>query len=282
MQATRPGPEGKKGQGHYRTALRRSSGAATSEAVDLAEYALMDAVEDGMWWYRAVHARIAAALDARPGVDSLPFLDAGCGTGGLLRSLGRAGRRALAGLEYNPEAAARAAAKSGAAVAAGDVNALPFGPASFGALASVDVLCHRGVDEARALAEFHRVLAPGGTLVLNLPAFEWLRSAHDTRVHNARRYTAQGATALLAAAGFERVEARYWNSLLLPLMAAQRKLRSNTDDGASDVAPFPPWLDATLHAATRAEAALAGLGLRFPAGGSVLVVASRPHTSATP
>jgi SAM-dependent methyltransferase len=251
--------------------------------VDLAEYALMDAVEDGMWWYRAVHARIAAALNVRPGVDGLPLLDAGCGTGGLLRSLGQAsGGRGLAGLEYNPEAAARAAAKSGAAVAAGDVNALPFSPASFGAVASVDVLCHRGVDEARALAEFHRVLAPGGTLVLNLPAFEWLRSAHDTRVHNARRYTARGAIALLAAAGFERVEARYWNSLLLPLMVAQRKLRSNTADAASDVAPFPPWLDATLHATTRAEAALAGLGLRFPAGGSVLVVASRPHASTAP
>lgn len=243
----------------------------------------MDAVEDGMWWYRAVHARIAAALDARPGVDGLPLLDAGCGTGGLLRSLGRtAGGRRLAGLEYNPGAAARAAAKSGAAVAAGDVNALPFAPASFGALASVDVLCHRGIDEARTLAEFHRVLAPGGTLVLNLPAFEWLRSAHDTRVHNARRYTARGATALLAAAGFTRIQARYWNSLLLPLMVAQRKLRSNTPDAASDVAPFPPWLDATLHAATRAEAALAGIGLRFPAGGSVLVVASRPDTIPAP
>jgi SAM-dependent methyltransferase len=243
--------------------------------VDLAEYALMDAVEDGMWWYRAVHARIAAALRARPGVAALPLLDAGCGTGGLLRRLATEGRP-LAGLEYNPDAAARAAAKSGAAVSAGDVNTLPFGDASFGALASVDVLCHRGVDEALALAEFHRVLAPGGTLILNLPAFEWLRSAHDTRVHNARRYTAQGATALLAAAGFTQIETRYWNSLLLPLMVAQRKLRSSAPDAASDVAPFPPWLDATLHAATRAEAALAGIGLRFPAGGSVLVVASRP------
>jgi SAM-dependent methyltransferase len=228
-----------------------------------------------MWWYRAAHARVAAVLRARPGPVALPLLDAGCGTGGLLRRLAGTGR-ALAGLEYNPAAAARAAAKSGAAVAAGDANALPFGDARFGALVSVDVLCHRGVDEARALAEFRRVLAPGGTLLLNLPAFEWLRSAHDTRVHNARRYTAGHAAALLRAAGFEQVEARYWNSLLLPLMAAQRKLRAREPDAASDVAPFPPWLDATLHGATRVEAGLARLGLRFPAGGSVLVVATRP------
>ncbi|WP_237182252.1 class I SAM-dependent DNA methyltransferase [Roseomonas marmotae] len=236
----------------------------------------MDAAEDRMWWYRAAHARVVAALRARPGRTALPLLDAGCGTGGMLRRLSIAlPGRALAGLEYSPEAAARAARKSGAAVAAGDANALPYPDARFGALVSVDVLCHRGVQEARALAEFHRVLAPGGTLVLNLPAFEWLRSAHDTRVHNARRYTAAGATALLRAAGFEAIEARYWNSLLLPLMVAQRKLRSRAPDAASDVAPFPPWLDATLHAATRTEAALARLGLRYPAGGSVLLTATR-------
>jgi SAM-dependent methyltransferase len=245
--------------------------------VESAEYDLMDAAEDGMWWYRAAHTRIADALLARPGVAALPLLDAGCGTGGLLRRLAaRWPGRALAGLEYNPEAAARAHAKSGASIAAGDANALPFGTARFGALVSVDVLCHRGVDEALTLAEFRRVLAPGGVLVLNLPAFEWLRSAHDTRVHNARRYTAAGATALLRNAGFEQIETRYWNSLLLPLMVAQRKLRAKAPDAASDVAPFPPWLDATLHGATRLEAGLARLGLRYPAGGSVLAVATRP------
>jgi SAM-dependent methyltransferase len=242
--------------------------------VESAEYDLMDAAEDGMWWYRAAHDRVARALRARPGVPGLPWLDAGCGTGGLLQRL--AGQAPLAGLEYNPAAAARARAKSGAAIVAGDINALPYADGRFGALVSVDVLCHRGVTEALALAEMRRVLAPGGTLVLNLPAFEWLTSAHDARVHNARRYTARGAAALLRAAGFERAEARYWNSLLLPLMVAQRKLRAAAPDAASDVAPFPPWLDATLHAATRAEAGLARLGLRFPAGGSVLVVASRP------
>ena len=242
--------------------------------METAEYDLMDAAEDRMWWFRAAHARVAHALRARPGVAGLPWLDVGCGTGGLLRRL--RGAAPLAGVEFHPAAAARARAKSGAAVAAGDVNALPFADGRFGALVSIDVLCHRGVTEALALAEMRRVLAPGGTLVLNLPAFNWLFSAHDARVHNARRYTAGGAVALLRQAGFADVEARYWNSLLLPLMVAQRKLRAAAPDAASDVAPFPPWLDRTLHAATRAEAGLARLGLRFPAGGSVLVVATRP------
>jgi len=238
--------------------------------VDAAEYELMDAVEDGMWWYRACHARLLDALAERPGAPGA-LLDAGCGTGGFLARLPS---RAAAGLEYHAEAARRAARKSGAAVTAGDINRLPFPDAAFGAAVSVDVLCHRSVDEAATLAELRRVLKPGGTLVLNLPAFEWLKSAHDARVHTARRYTAARARGALEAAGFAGVEARYWNSLLLPIMVVQRKLLAR--EGASDVKPYPGWLDALLHGVTRCERALARLRLRYPAGGSVLVVATRP------
>jgi SAM-dependent methyltransferase len=244
--------------------------------VDAAEYALMDAAEDGMWWYRAAHARVLDALRERPGAEG-PLLDAGCGTGGLLRRLAdELPKRALVGLDYMPEAARRAAAKSGRPVTAGDTNLLPFPDASFGAAISIDVICHAGVEPARALAEFHRVLRPGGTLVLNLPAYEWLTSAHDRRVHNARRFTRGGAARLLAAAGFAQVVGRYWNGLLLPLMVLQRKVLQRRPDAPSDVTNFPPWVDAALHAVSEFERRLGALGLGMPAGGSVLMLATRP------
>lgn len=234
----------------------------------------MDAVEDRMWWYRAMHARAVAALRALP--RGAAVLDAGCGTGGFLARLGAARPDlALHGLEYDPGAARRAAAKASALVAAGTVNALPFGDGRFDALASLDVLCHRAVDQDAALAEFHRVLRPGGVLLLNLPAHEWLRSAHDARVHTARRYARAALRAALEGAGFAAVDARHWNSLLLPLMAVQRKLLARKDDAASDVTEYPPWLDRALFAATEAERGLSGIGLRFPAGGSVMAVARR-------
>lgn len=246
-----------------------------NRAMDAAEYDLMDAVEDRMWWYRAMHGHALNALAGLPARARI--LDAGCGTGGFLAKLRAAYPEAvLFGLEYAEIAAARAAAKAGAHVAAGTINALPFPDAHFDAVVSLDVLCHMAVDEPAALAEFRRVLRPGGRLVLNLPAHEWLRSAHDRRVHTARRYDRARMADVLGRAGFAEPQPRHWNSLLLPLMVLQRKVMKRDDDASSDVAPFPPWLDASLFSVCRLEAALLGAGLRFPAGGSLFTTATRP------
>src|SRR6478735_4250434 len=121
------------------------------------EYHLMVAVEDGMWWYRALHVRVLQALGEPQG----RVLDAGCGTGGFLARLKAAWPNAEAtGLEYNSDAAARAHAKSGAPVFNGSVMAMPFSDARFEAVTSMDVLCHAAVEPAAALAEMHRVLVP--------------------------------------------------------------------------------------------------------------------------
>lgn len=234
-----------------------------------AEYALMDAVEDRMWWYRALHHRLRNALgDVRGRV-----LDAGCGTGGLLAVL-RVQRSDLIrfGVEWDGIAAIRAKAKSAAAITRASVNALPFADNSFDAAVSADVLCHAAVDPATALAELKRVLCPGGRLVINMPAYQWMLSAHDRRVHNVRRLTARAAAEMLRQAGFKNVRSVYWNGLLLPLMLVQRKILAR-GNAVSDVAPFPPWLDSMLHGMTEFERRLP---FRLPVGGSVLAIAEKP------
>ncbi len=234
-----------------------------------AEYQLMDAEEAGMWWYRALHTRLLDALrDVRGNV-----LDAGCGTGGLLGRLGARPGLTRIGLEWDAEAARRAAGKSGAPIARGSVNALPFADACFDAAILADVLCHRGVEPTDALAEVRRVLRPGGRLVVNMPAYEWLLSGHDRLVHNARRQSAGQLRAMLAEAGFCDIRARYWNGLLLPLMVARRKIFLPRRNFASDVSRFSPWLNATLHTVAEIER---HLPVRLPVGGSVLATALRP------
>ena len=143
-----------------------------------------------MWWFAALHANLVLLCRRIGGRDAgRTLLDAGCGTGGLLARLSRAlPDRDAIGLDADRVACERAAAKSGRPVCAGSVNALPFADGAFGAIFSADVLCHEGVDEGAALAQFHRVLCERGVLILNLPAYSWLMSAHDRAVANVRRY----------------------------------------------------------------------------------------------
>ena len=240
------------------------------------EYRRMAALEGTMWWYRALHAGLCqrlAALELPPGAR---LLDAGCGTGGLLRSVRRAlPALLLYGVEYDPEAAAFAAARSDAEVTVGSLNALPYRDASFDAVVSADVLCHAKVDQASAQAELRRCLKPGGRLLLNLPAYGWMASAHDAHVHNARRYTAAGARALLRSAGFTVEAAGYWNSLLFPLMALHR-LTVGRAKTASDVQAFPLPIDRLFFGVTAVERRLARWGLGLPFGGSVWLRARKP------
>jgi SAM-dependent methyltransferase len=237
--------------------------------MEAAEYALMDAAEGQMWWYRALHRRLLDALACVHG----SVLDAGCGTGGLLVRI-HAERPDLRpiGLEWVHAASRRAAAKSATPVVCGSVNALPFADASFDAAVVADVLCHRAIEPTLALAELRRILRPAGRLIINMPAYGWLLSAHDRNVHNVRRWTARQLVSELRGAGFAQAQARYWNGLLLPLMVLQRKILARRS-GVSDVAAFPPWLNVMLHGMTDLERRLPFV---LPAGGSVLATAERP------
>ena len=66
------------------------------------------------------------------------------------------------------------------------------------------------------LRECHRVLRPGGLLLVTDSAFKWLRSAHDEAVHGARRYTRRELVDRVRAAGFTPVLASYAYCLVFP------------------------------------------------------------------
>jgi SAM-dependent methyltransferase len=244
--------------------------------VERAEYERMHAVEDRMWWYRGLRT-LARSLLVRALTRSAaggPVLDAGCGTGGMLAVLGgeTAGRPTL-GLEHDQVAASLAAAKASRPVAAGSVNEMPFADDALGAYLSLDVLCHGGVEPGRAIGEARRCLRPGAVALFNLPAYRWMLSAHDRRVHNVRRFTRGEVRALLVQNGFRVLRASYWNTLLFPLMLIHRLVERA--DAESDVRDFPAWLDAIFTTVLKVERAAIGAGLSLPFGGSLIVVAVR-------
>ncbi len=240
------------------------------------QYELMAALEGELWWYRALHDDLVDALRARALPRDARVLDAGCGTGGLLRRLAEAFPSwERTGVEIDGYAVAVARQKTRALLVRGSLDALPVPDRRFDAIVSADVIYHESVDERAALAECFRCLKPGGCLVLNLPAYEWMRSGHDVQIRTARRYHASGLRQLLRAAGFRIVRVGYRNTLLFPLMMLHR-LTTGRRAEHSDVRPLPRWLDALLFGVTRVERALRRRSVQLPFGGSVFAIAVRP------
>ncbi len=240
------------------------------------EYRKLAAVEDQMWYFRSLHAHIARALNARLG-EQAEVLDAGCGTGGLIRRLGSAHPAwHWTGVDVSPVALelARRRCRAGVKFREASVAALPAGDGQFDAIVSADVLYHVE-DDAAALREFFRALRPGGLVVLNLPAYQWLWSYHDEAVHSRRRYHRSEVRAKLQAAGFVAAQATYWNTLPLPLIVARRKLWPAPRSG-SDVQLLPAPLEKIFQGMMAAEQAwLRGVGA-LPFGCSVFATATKP------
>jgi SAM-dependent methyltransferase len=246
--------------------------------MERSEYDKLERLEDRMWWFAASHRNLLALSWRQVPLEAggHPILDAGCGTGGFLAQLAaRYPDRALFGLDADPSACRRAAAKSVRPVCVGSINTLPFPEGVFAAVFSVDVLCHSAVDERSAVRQFHRCLADNGWLVVNVPAYSWMLSRHDAAVHNVRRYTAKGLGRLLEAAGFRIVYVTYWNAVLFPLMVMTRKFLPKRGVATSDVKEYPRPIDSLCRAATTFETTLLRKGLKLPFGGSVIAIATK-------
>jgi SAM-dependent methyltransferase len=239
------------------------------------EYEKMAEVEERMWWYRALHGNLRLVIERFLPASAARLLDAGCGTGGLLRALAPVvAGRFLFGLDLWQPACTVAAARSGRPVARGLLQRLPFADGTVDCLVSADVLCHENVDPPLALEEAHRCLRAGGLLVLNLPAYQWMLSYHDERVQNVRRFTRPEVLRLVEAAGFAPLYATYWNTLLFPIMAL-RRLLPGANAQESDVHLYSPAIESLFGTLLTWERALLRGGARLPFGGSVLAVARR-------
>ena len=189
------------------------------------EYATLRRVEDEHWWYRQLRRVVRWHLDRYvPRWQASAILDAGCGTGGNLAHLDGSGARV--GLDAAPEALAGCRSRGLARLVRGDASQLPFADGSFDAVLSLSVIYHQWVGEpTRALRELHRVLRPGGVLLVDVPAYSSLLSAHDQAVMTARRFTARELRDLVEQSGFEVLRLTHWMTLLFPAVWLARRLR---------------------------------------------------------
>ncbi|HEX9304409.1 MAG TPA: class I SAM-dependent methyltransferase [Thermoanaerobaculia bacterium] len=241
-----------------------------------AEYAAMFAVEDRHWWYVGVRREIERALETvrAPGNRRPRILDAGCGTGGLLANLMTPAWKV--GLEISSEGIRLSQSRGLAALVSGSVSALPFADGSFDAVVSIDVLCHSRVEERQALEEAARVLRPGGILLAQVPAFDFLRGEHDAAVWTKRRYRRAEVSDLVSKAGLAPRRSGYRNALLFPAAAVLRLFRRrqvSRESARSDVRPVPRIVNVLLSGVLAIERRFRG---SFPFGLSVFCVAEKP------
>src|SRR5437763_4218903 len=188
------------------------------------EYATMFRVEETHWWYQALHRLIFQTLEAElPDWRAKEILDVGCGTGAILKQLGNPEKNV--GIDLAPEAILFCRQRGLNNVRQGDIHALPFPDASFDAVICSSVLYHQWVSDVEgAVREMYRVLRPDGVLLVNVPAFPFLHSAHDEAVMTARRFRKREIRQLLQKQHFKIRRLTYWTTFLFPLAVAARTL----------------------------------------------------------
>ncbi|MDZ4858374.1 MAG: class I SAM-dependent methyltransferase [Candidatus Hydrogenedentes bacterium] len=198
------------------------------------EYAIMFRVEDRHWWYHGLRAMLRRVWNAHVPPGRQRFLDVGCGTGANLAAF-----RDVAdcyGIDFAFDAVRFCRNRDEQRTAAASALDLPFEDCTFDVVVSCDVVCHRSIaNKGDAVREMCRVLKPGGLMIINLPAYQWLHSSHDTHVQTDHRFTRTEVKRMMSNAGLSPAGAWYWNSVLFPVILPTRLWRKLRPLPASDL-----------------------------------------------
>lgn len=237
-------------------------------------YTLMAALEEKHWWFaarRTIAENIIRQLGLPPGAK---ILEAGCGTGGNLAMLSRYGQ--VYGMELDDHAREMANAKRITQVLPGRLpDKVPYQQERFDLIALLDVLEHIE-DDRGTLEALGTLLKPGGHLLISVPAFAFLWSAHDEVHYHKRRYVLGELKSKLENAGLEVTYASYFNTVLFPLISAARllgKLRTNKR-GNGDLTMPSPLINRLLFAIFSSERLVLGRW-SLPFGVSAMAIARK-------
>ena len=186
-------------------------------------YQLMRQIEDEHWWFVA-RRRILGALLSRLDIPvKADILEVGCGTGGNIALLSRFG--AVTCVEMDETAAEIARARNLAPVLNGKLpDGLPEFSQKFDVVTVFDVIEHVEEDGA-SLEMLSSLLNPGGSIVVTVPAFNFLWSQHDDENHHQRRYRRRDLVSLANQCGLKLDYISYFNFWLFPPVAAVRLIR---------------------------------------------------------
>jgi len=247
------------------------------------EYSRMYEAENDHWWYMGLHELILSMIERESNRLGRPLkiFDAGCGTGRLCQLMQQQGHL-VAGCDAAQEALQLCKERGVDSMVLSDLNSIELEPEAYDVITSIDVLYHTGInDDVAVLRRLRSGLKPGGMLLLNLVAHEFLRSSHDLAVHTRERYSKRMLQERVQRAGFDVVLVGGRVGTLFPLIAIYRLLarflindRTNHADVVSDVAMPHRFVNNLLLKALRMENRRINSG-RMPLIGSSLFAVAR-------
>ena len=247
--------------------------ADTISGMDPANFKNLADYEAQYFWFVARRALIVGLID-KYFPQARRFLEVGCGNGAVLRAVAdlREWDR-LVGTELHPSGLVYARERlPSAEFAQMDAREIPAAGA-FDLTGAFDVIEHIDDDEG-VLRGMRAATTPGGGIIIAVPQHPWLWSHADVVAHHQRRYRRGEVEAKLSRNGFEVIFSTSYTTLLLPLMAANR-LKNH--EGTADGDVFAEFklnrrVNSLFTAILRAEVRMTLAGIRWPAGGSRVVV----------
>jgi SAM-dependent methyltransferase len=199
------------------------------------------------------------------------LVDVGAGSGGVTSMLGWDPGRVVV-VEGNKQLVGRAHRAYGLNGVRATVECLPLAEDEVEVVCFLDVLEHLAEPRV-ALQEAWRVLAPGGRLVVNVPAHPWLWSSADEFLGHVRRYTRPTLRAEIERNGFRVRVVTHVFSWLVPLVWFTRRVgrEKGPELGLDRTSPL---IDSAAAGLTLLERTLVGR-LSLPLGTSILCVAEK-------
>lgn len=250
-------------------------------------FAPLFAVEDRHFWFRGRNPLIARLVHRLASAFGPGYrvLEAGCGTGSVLRALEQeCTGGSVYGMDLFREGLHFAQMRVSCGLVQGDIHHPPFA-VGFQVIGLFDVLEHLP-DDGRVLRDLRAMLAPGGALVLTVPANKALWSYFDEASRHVRRYEQAELRQRLEQNGFQVEYLSPYMMSIYPLVWLNRKLASRWQGARQDDTrrsetlsekelSIIPGINEILAWVLGAEARWVYAGRRLPFGTSLIAVARR-------